>query len=236
MTKTYKISKKQSLLDACIQVYGTAHLLYTLAKDNGLSIDSVVEIGDELTYDEDLGVPKMKRALIRADKDVLNNTGKVTYSSWFLASLDLLQEMYDQLKAFGFGNFLAPHYWSSSEHNNLGAKYVDFGTGIPSFNTKSWTDPGVRACRVFTATVGAYNLRDIGPAGGYIFYIDGATYYESSPSDQSISHAWSKIDSVLRGTTGTAIGTGQGNTDDIIAQPGHTDSAAKLCNDLIISN
>jgi hypothetical protein len=92
----------------------------------------------------------------------------------------------------------------------------------------------VRACRSFTGTTGQYELRDVGPAGGLIFYIDGTTYYEAAPSDQSTGIVWSNITNVLIGTTGTAIGTGKQNTLDIIGQAGHANSAAKLCNDLEI--
>ena len=68
---------------------------------------------------------------------------------------------------------------------------------------------------------------DIGDKG------DGTnTYYECSPSDVSSGHTWSNITSTAVTGTSTAIGTGKANTALIMAQPGHTDSAAKLCHDL----
>ena len=87
-------------------------------------------------------------------------------------------------------------------------------------------------------------IGETGPAGGLIFYdktyvSDGWRYLEAAPSDQSGPyHAWSNIIDVEIGTSaqGTAIGTGQANTTAIIAQPGHTESAAKLCDDLSIVN
>lgn len=48
----YTITKKQNLIDACIQVYGTTQLLFKFANDNGLSIDSDVNVGDVLIYDD----------------------------------------------------------------------------------------------------------------------------------------------------------------------------------------
>jgi hypothetical protein len=56
-------------------------------------------------------------------------------------------------------------------------------------------------------------IGETGPAGGLIFYdkgevSDGWRYLEAAPSDQT-------------------------NTTAIIAQPGHIDSAAQLCNDLV---
>ena len=86
-----------------------------------------------------------------------------------------------------------------------------------------------------------YNLRDVGPAGGLIFYINptagsnGWKYLEAAPGDQSTGTIWSNISSQI-GTTGTDIGTGYTNTLAIIGQAGHTSSAAKLCADLLISN
>jgi hypothetical protein len=233
-SKEYKISKKQSLLDACIQVYGTAKLLFDFAKANNLQIDSVVNIGDTLIYDDSLGVPKVKKAIVRTAKDIANDGIKppVIYNDWFLPSLDLLLEMYTNLKSFGVGNFNQSAYWSSSENNNAGAKNVSFISGAAS-STPKGAALGVRAARSFEAAEGAYNLRDEGPAGGLIFYVNSTTYYEASPLDLNNS-VWSNIDNLFIGTTGEVIGTGKQNTQDIINQAGHTDSAAKLCNDLVI--
>ncbi len=88
-----------------------------------------------------------------------------------------------------------------------------------------------------------YSLRDRGPAGGWIFYInpnyraDGWRYMEAAPLDQSAGQFWINSgtspdpDSTLNGKTSSALGTGWSNTEAIIAQEGHTDSAAKLCRD-----
>ena len=88
----------------------------------------------------------------------------------------------------------------------------------------------------------SFNLRDRGPACGWIFYVDpagakllpvGQTYLEAAPSDQSSGQIWSNIVDAEMGTTGIAIGTGQTNTTNIMAQGGHTNSAAKLCDDYV---
>lgn len=151
---------------------------------------------------------------------------------WFLPSRDELGEMYTNLKAFGVGGFANDTYWSSSEaFGALDAFNVSFSSGGANPEAKSFSNR-VRACRSFTAEVGEYSLRDVGQAGGLIFYIDGGTtYYEAATIDQSASQVWSNVS--LSAATGTAIGTGQANTIIIINQVGHTDSAAKLCNDLI---
>lgn len=157
---------------------------------------------------------------------------KTKAADYFLPPKDLLTEMRTILYVEGVGDFTEDkYYWSSSESAMDGAwgQYINDGTWgqLPKDDTYA-----VRACRLFTADVGAYELRDTGPAGGLIFYIDGTTYCEAAPSDQSISQSWSNISDIAIGTTGTAIGTGQANTTAIINQTGHTNSAAKLCNDL----
>ena len=83
-----------------------------------------------------------------------------------------------------------------------------------------------------------YQLRDIGPGGGYIFYInpnaatDGWTYLEAAPTDQSTGVQWGGYGTPVSGT-GTAIGTGKNNTTLILAKLGtlsETGRAAQLCN------
>lgn len=90
------------------------------------------------------------------------------------------------------------------------------------------------------------NLRDTGPAGGLIFYInpnaetDGWKYLEAAPqSTEWTSKRWGGYNTAVMGADGTAIGTGRQNTIDIVAQYGNiepylneTDYAAKLCSDL----
>ena len=82
-----------------------------------------------------------------------------------------------------------------------------------------WTPPEV------------YALRDIGPAGGRIFYDDeadgvddiaGARYLEAAPSDQSTGIVWAITDFQSTAVTGTllTIGSGSANTDKIIVQNG----------------
>ena len=149
--------------------------------------------------------------------------------------------MYTNLHDEGVGGFSNERYWSSSEDSDLGightpatnAFFQDFTDGQVYWDNKSFTWY-VRACRSFTAAEGAYALKDTGPSGGLIFYVDGTSYYEAASSDQSISQVWSNIDNVEIGVTaqGTAIGTGQANTTAIIGQIEHADSAAKLCDDL----
>jgi len=156
------------------------------------------------------------------------------FNDWFLPSQGEAADMYTHLHLSGLGNFSAGIYWTSYEINATTARRLSFINGLFGNSAKNSTYY-VRACRTFVAAAGAYMLRDIGPAGGRIFHITGGTtYFESAPSDQSVSHAWSNVINILIGTTSINIGEGQNNTNEIIAQPGHIDSAAKLCDDLVI--
>ena len=67
-----------------------------------------------------------------------------------------------------------------------------------------------------------YVLRDIGPAGGYIFYDKDVysndwRYLEAAPSDQSTSASWGCYGVSIWGADGTVVGTGEQNTIDILS-------------------
>ncbi len=90
-----------------------------------------------------------------------------------------------------------------------------------------------------------YSLRDVGPAGGLVFYdkgsySDGWCYLEAAPvSTEWTSKVWGGYGTGVSGADGTVIGTGEQNTIDItnaygVNEPyeGKADYAAKLCSDL----
>lgn len=92
-----------------------------------------------------------------------------------------------------------------------------------------------------------YEIGDIGPAGGYVFYIsDGGLHgLEAAPSDQYIAPtgppdpdfvfvSWWNGVNTSTGATGTEVGAGQSNTDAIISSQGDGIYAASLCNELIV--
>ena len=163
---------------------------------------------------------------------------------WFLPSRDELVEIYNELFKHGIG--YSGFYWSSSEHSASMAydhRFYESPT-TPGAYFKNNDGGGfylshhVWPCRSFISS-DEYSLRDIGPVGGWIFIkIDNLdstyTYYEAynRPSNFGINSFWSNITGVVLGTTGTAIGTGAANTAAIIGQVGHTDSAAKVSDDL----
>ncbi|HSF18638.1 MAG TPA: beta-L-arabinofuranosidase domain-containing protein [Vicinamibacteria bacterium] len=80
-----------------------------------------------------------------------------------------------------------------------------------------------------------YVLGDIGPAGGFIFYInpnyraDGWRYLEAAPNDQSAGAKWGCFREEIRGARGGAIGDGRKNTFDMVAACVTHGTAAELC-------
>jgi hypothetical protein len=160
-----------------------------------------------------------------------NKKSDSNFSDWFLPSRDLCKVMCQYFYDNGITN---NNYWSSSEDSSTRAYYVRdlSGTATQGSTPKNFTQ-SVRAVRYFTQGYsGKYSVGDLGVGGGYVFYVDGLTVYEENGNNLGTAETWSNIDNVLIGTTGTAIGTGEQNTLDIINQVGHTTSAAKLCNDL----
>jgi hypothetical protein len=69
--------------------------------------------------------------------------------------------------------------------------------------------------------------------GGVVFWLDqtGQHGLVCNMIDLSYGQMWSNITSTLIGATAESEWDGQGNTNAIIGQSGHTDSAAKLCDD-----
>jgi hypothetical protein len=128
------------------------------------------------------------------------------------------------------GSLIAGNYWTSTESGATSALQIFMTDGVAygGFKTDSYH---IRPCRAFTSASPSYSLRDTGPAGGLIFWKSGNNYLEAAPSDIADA-TWSNITALAIGTTSASIGEGQNNTNEIIAQVGHTASAAKNCNDL----
>jgi hypothetical protein len=71
---------------------------------------------------------------------------------------------------------------------------------------------------VCEAPGGYYAIGDIGPAGGWVFYVttDGLHGLEAAPADVGTAQWGCPAAAPIGGATGTALGTGARNTDDII--------------------
>ena len=192
---------------------------------------SVVRVGPQEWLAENLKVTKY------SDGSLIRYESGEDFQDWYLPSYEELNAMYTNLHLEGVGNFndgggSASHwYWCSTEIDADDTWAKSFYSGNWSIAQKHAFSSWVRPIRSFTSSIGDYNLRDRGPAGGFIFYIDGTTYYEAAEEDLSAKSIWSNVYTSLSGASGTAIGTGQANTSAITAQVGHTTSAAKECED-----
>ena len=73
--------------------------------------------------------------------------------------------------------------------------------------------------------------------GGIIFYIDGTEQHGliSATSDQSTGAEWGCYTTLISGADGTAIGTGNQNTLDIMAGCATAGIAARICGDLVLN-
>ena len=156
---------------------------------------------------------------------VLKFSKTIIYDDWFLPSNDELKSMRDNLRNEGVGNFSDNPYWCSTEHDANSSYRNRFAFGDVAADVKS-TNYLVRPCRSFTSTE-SYSLRDVGPAGGWIFHKNGDTYYEAGTTDFS-ERSWSNITDSLAGTN-SSFGTGSQNSLNIVDQIGHTSSAALDC-------
>jgi len=103
-----------------------------------------------------------------------------------------------------------------------------------------WANRGVGEMTTWLLTAD-YQAGDIGPSGGLIFYVnpdatrDGWRYLEAAPQDQSLSAKWGCFRHEIPGARGTAIGTGQRNTADMLAACAEPGGAAQLCAGLTVS-
>lgn len=74
--------------------------------------------------------------------------------------------------------------------------------------------------------------------GGIVFYIDGTGQHGliAAPNDQSTASQWTSDSTLISGCSSTSLGSGQANTNAIIAACTTAGIAAQLCNDLVIGN
>jgi hypothetical protein len=93
------------------------------------------------------------------------------------------------------------------------ADSLSFCDGQPT-----WTQGG---CNV------GYEIGDQGPAGGIVFYVsnEGLNGLEAAPADQGQAK-WGCYSTRISGANGTAVGTGEQNTSDIIAGCDETTAAS----------
>jgi hypothetical protein len=225
---------------------GVDNEYYHLTADEHDNVQNLVSDGtgdlflsDNGTYVEVGGTPPCSLEII--DEAIPSDYMRVikpAYSDWWLPSKDELNEMYVNLHLFNVGDFLNSQYWSSSDFAELDdSVWFQTFTNGGQYGANKSALYHVRPSRFFllTEVSPTYSLRDVGPAGGLIYYVllnyqPGVNaYLEAAPADLDITFAWSNI--YLLVDTNTAIGYGPSNTNLIVNQPGHLNSAAQECLD-----
>ena len=103
-----------------------------------------------------------------------------------------------------------------------------------------WANRGSSEMSVWFRTAD-YKPGDVGPAGGYVFFVnpnyanDGWRYLEAAPHDQSAGTTWGCFRRLIDGARGTAVGTGKQNTRDMLMACAEPGSAAHLCVNLSVN-
>lgn len=129
-----------------------------------------------------------------------------------------------------------------SEPTKTGDTFGGWWTAINGGGTElTALTPVTANITVYAKWISDYPVGSTGPSGGLIFYDKGIYSYgwrflEAAPTDQSTGIRWNvSYDGVLV-STGTAIGSGQANTDAIVNAYGAGSYAAQMCNDLIVGS
>ena len=93
------------------------------------------------------------------------------------------------------------------------AASLSFCNGVPT-----WTQ-GAGACH--------FAIGDAGPAGGIVFHVtDGGLHGLEAAAVDQVSTEWGCYGTTISGANGTAVGTGEQNTADIIAGCSETTAAS----------
>ena len=150
---------------------------------------------------------------------------------WFLPSSDEMLLVFTELIAKGIGNFMYQGYITSTELDETYCRWVSvLGNLMLGLKT---SDYALCVVRAFTSEI-SYVVGDFGEAG-WIFYKDGNNYLEA----RSVHEEWVPgitfgANGIDVGASGTAIGTGQSNTNKIIAADATEGIAARLADDFIL--
>jgi hypothetical protein len=149
--------------------------------------------------------------------------------------------------------------YSTSPNPIIGTNKIVIGNGIGAFDTisdlgyqyahllNSNTTYYVRAYAITENNISAYgnevsfttlSVGQNGPGGGIVFFNKGNTnggwqYLESATSDQSTSTQWGCFGTSIPGTQ-RIVGSGEANTNLIVAGCSDASFASKLCDNLIL--
>jgi DUF1680 family protein len=223
-----------------------ASILATPDKTGYVSIDRVWKNGDVVSVEFPMPVRRVvaDTRVKEARGRVAIERGPVVYCAEWPdidggKALDVLVDAKSPLKSVAdkklFGGVMTIQTEARSLSRPAGAAKPL--TLIPYY---LWANRGAGEMTVWLPTR-EFEPGDIGPAGGFIFYVnpnwqkDGWRYLEAAPFDQSAGAKYGSFRKLIKGARGTAVGTGKQNTLDILAGCDEAGTAARLCADLSVN-
>jgi hypothetical protein len=124
-------------------------------------------------------------------------------------------------------------YPFSARADSVGGSSREFTGGVNDMMNRFTAGMVTQGDRVTTNRT--YNVGDIGPAGGIVFYNkgnnnDGWRYLEAAPANTEFTALWGAMERTISGTQ-TGIGTGKRNTQLIVSFLGSSENgrASQLC-------
>lgn len=131
------------------------------------------------------------------------------------------------------GNLYGPILQDGIRQRFTGWNTASNGSGTNYLPGENFIIPAANTTLYAQYTTDASVIGKIGPAGGFVFHdkgsvTDGWRYMEAAPVNQTNS-IWRNAPDQLIGAAATGIGSGAFNSLAIIHEPGHTSSAALVC-------
>lgn len=169
-------------------------------------------------------------AKVYAFDDISLPISSTTYNDWYLPSIDELEEMYTVL---GSLTWFWGKYWSSTEYTSV-VSYV-YGTYNDSVMSEfKGTFNYYRPIRTATSPTNLPPGQNY--EGGKIFYNSNGLCLIADKVYSSPLRVWGCQGQKITGADGSAIGTGEQNTLDILAACNSATSAAKACDDYSVTD